>query len=168
MRGKKQNKTKKTMFLPGPKSGGFVLDSAMTTCPRLLRACDSAQADCCMHSLRYRSNQTYHYVIQNIMQKLYMYFSFSLLNFMRILKFVQLHYSNNFSFLYTPSMFILTVAVVCASDYRPEHFSRAQIPARCACPGYQIITLKAPITTAAHNIYKYFFIAFQKKEDDVF
>ena len=29
-----------------------------------------------MHSLRYRPNKTYQYVIQNIMQKLYMYFSF--------------------------------------------------------------------------------------------
>ena len=67
---------KKTMFLQSPKSGGFVLDSAMTTCPKALQAHVSVQAGRCMHSLRYRSNKTYHYVIQNIMQKLY--FSFSI------------------------------------------------------------------------------------------
>ena len=44
--GKKTNK--KTMFLPSPKSGGFVLDNTMTTCTKALRALDSAQAGRCM------------------------------------------------------------------------------------------------------------------------
>ena len=58
-----------------------------------------------------------------------------------------------------PRMFILTVAV----DYRPEHFSSAQIPARCARAGKRIITLKAPITTAADDIHNIFSLFFQEK-----
>ena len=31
----------------------------------------------------------------------------------------------------------------------------------------KFLTHKAPITAAAHNIHKYFFIAFQRKSDDI-
>ena len=59
------------MFLPSPKSDGFVLNSSMTNCTKA-----SAQAGRCMHSWRYLSNKTVR--DSNIMQKLYMCFSFSL------------------------------------------------------------------------------------------
>ena len=144
------------MFLSSPKSG----DNAMTTCTKA----SASPLFCAGWSLLSQSALS---IKQNLSLRdskynaeiVHVFFVLPFLNFMRILKIVQLHYGNFFSL--QPRMFILTVAV----DYRPEHCSSAQIPARCARAGKRIITLKAPITTAADNIrkYMYFFIVFQRK-----
>ena len=150
---------KKTMFLPSPKSGGFVLDNAMTTCTKAT-ASPWFCAGWSLHAhfaLSIKQNLS----LRDSKYNAEIVHVFFVLSFLKFHAHSQICTSSLWQLLFfaTP-MFILTVAVVCAIDYWPEHFSSAQIPARCARAGK-----RAPITTAADNIHKYmyFFIVFQRK-----
>ena len=94
---------KKTMFLPSPKSGGFVLDSTITTCPKTTVSpcfCPGWSLHA-QFALPIKQNLSLRDSKYNA-EIVHVLFVHSFLTFMRILIFVQLHYENTFLFFTTP------------------------------------------------------------------